>query len=90
MFRKALGFSCLASSHHESGFKFVSDALRNRRGIGVIDQVQICGESFGCSKPVHDFREQMPIEFRQVAFAQLQQLRGYLRPPLSQFCEPRE
>lgn len=56
--------SCpVGPSLDESGFKLVPDALRNRRGCGVIDQVQTCVQGLWRSEPVHHFREDVPMEF---------------------------
>lgn len=56
MFREDVGILPVRSLLDESAFELVPDALRNRRGLGVIDQVQIGGKGFGCSEPVHEVK----------------------------------
>jgi len=76
VFCEDVGTLPVGSSLDESGFDLVPDALRYRRGLGVIDQAQICGEVFGRSEPVHDCREEVAVEFWQIVFAQFPQPRG--------------
>src|SRR6185295_15668391 len=44
--REDVGVLLVGSSLDERAFELVPGALRNRRRLGVIDQVEICGEGF--------------------------------------------
>ena len=77
-------------SLHESVLELFPDTSRDRRGPRVIDQVQIGEQILGGPETAHHFGEDVPIDFRQVAFTQFSEPFGRLRTALGEFGEPRD
>ncbi len=68
-FRRFSSSIAILKSRTRSSFEARACSVKTL-GLGVIDQAQIFGEVFGRSEPVPDCREEVPVEFRQIVFAQ--------------------
>ena len=74
----------------ESAFDLIPDALRYRQALSVIHEVQVGGRCLGGSDPIHDSREDVPIDLRQVALAQAPQPGVHVRAVLGEFRKARD